>query len=128
MPSLVPHKPSVTITLDVPRQVRFNWQAICRFEEAYGMSFTNALVQGSGARLITHIVWAGLLHDEPKLTIAQVERRLNTFLNNDGDIAALTTQFIDALQDSGVIGRRKPVVQSEDEAFGGEGNDSAVSE
>lgn len=125
MPSLVPHKPSVTITIDQPRQVRFNWQAICRFEEVYGMSFLQALVHGGGARLITHLVWAGLLHDEPKLTIAQVERRIQSFVNNDGDIAVLTNEFIAALQESGVLGRKKtPTATETDEDS--EGNVVAV--
>lgn len=106
MPSISAAKPAVTITIDRARRVRYTWDAANRFEEAFGKTLPEAMYIPLGStRLITHIVWAGLLHEEPTLQVPDASRRLQTFLNNGGDINALSTAFMKALIESGIMGK-----------------------
>jgi hypothetical protein len=103
MPSIAPTRTSRTIKIDKDRQVRFNWSSCCRFEEVYGKTILEAAPH-RGIRLITHLAWAGMLPEEPNLTLRETERRLQAFLNQDGNINELFEQIVQALVDSGVLG------------------------
>ena len=76
MPALTATPAATNLMIDMERPVRFTWASVCRFEEAYGRSIPESLTTRLGIRLITHLVWAGLLHNEPKLTMDTVEARL----------------------------------------------------
>lgn len=105
MPSLTGNRQSLTIKIDTERAIRFNWSATCRFEESYGKSIPAALRDDIGPRVITHLAWAGMLHAEPQLAVRMVEKRLQAFLNNGGDITELAGALIKALSESGVLGK-----------------------
>jgi len=60
------------------RQLRFEWQQICRLEKEKGISLFDAakeiVFEGKISPIkITAIIWAGLIHEDEKLTIEQVE-------------------------------------------------------
>lgn len=106
MATLSAQRPFKTVQIDQERKIRFNWMSICRFEESYGSPLASELKKDIGARFITALTWAGLLHAEPSLTIRETERRIQSYLNQDGDLEALAMSLLDALVDSGVLGKR----------------------
>jgi hypothetical protein len=122
VPSISPNLPSVTITLDKPRNFRFSWSACNRFEEAYGMNLPRAFVSDRGVRLFTYLAWAGLLEDEPTLKVAQVEKRFDRFIANGGNLGDFTKAIMKAMTESGVIGREEPADKAADDEDA-EGND-----
>jgi len=91
--------------IDMERPIRFTWSSVCRFEEKYGKSIPDSLSAQLGISLTTHLVWAGLLHDEPNLKMATVEARCGAYIDRGGDIQQLAKAVLEALVDSGVIGR-----------------------
>lgn len=136
MPAITASKPSTQIQIDKLRPIRFNWQSGCRFEEAYGRSIARSLNDEAGMRFVTYLAWAGMLHAEPTLQLRDVEKRIQAFINADGDISELAVQLVGALVDSGILGKvRKPKTESSDESDtptetgeGSEGNVEAAPE
>ncbi len=122
MPALVASKPRVSVVIDKPRDVRFTWSSINRFEESYGRSLMEAMSVNVGVRLVTHLVWAGLLHDEPSLTIREVERRIQAYINLGGDVNSLAEKVTGALVSSGVLGKVKTEPDPETPSEEPEGN------
>ena len=118
MPALSAAPVATNIMIDMERPVRFTWASVCRFEEKYGKSIPDSLSANLGTRLITHLVWAGLLHNESDLKMSTVEARLGAYVDRGGSIGELAKLVLQSLVDSGVIGR------SEDK----EGNEVADSE
>lgn len=116
MPTLSASRPALNVKLDVERPIRFNWHAACRFEESYGRTIPESMQQTVGARVITYLAWAGMLHKEPSLTLREAERRIQSYLNQDGDIAVLAQDLIKALAVSGIMGKVKTEEELEAEA------------
>lgn len=116
MPTLSASRPALNVKLDVERPIRFNWHAACRFEESYGRTIPESMQQTVGARVITYLAWAGMLHKEPSLTLREAERRIQSYLNQDGDIAVLAQELIKALAVSGIMGKVKTEEELEAEA------------
>jgi len=61
--------PLVEINLDKPRYLRFDLNAMCEVERVTDRAFSE--LDGS-LRTMRVLVWAGLLHDDPELTIEDV--------------------------------------------------------
>jgi len=120
LPAISAARPSTSVTIDKPRELRFTWSAVNRFEEHYGKAIGEALQQNVGARLITHLAWAAQLHRTPGLTIVEVERQLDSFLNQEGDIDDLATKIMSVLIESGVIGKAKAETKKPEEGAEGE--------
>jgi hypothetical protein len=116
MPTLSASRPALNVKLDVERPIRFNWHAACRFEESYGRTIPESMQQIVGARVITYLAWAGMLHKEPSLTLREAERRIQSYLNQDGDIAVLAQELIKALAVSGIMGKIKTEEELEADA------------
>jgi hypothetical protein len=116
MPTLSASRPALNVKLDVERPIRFNWHAACRFEESYGRTIPESMQQTVGARVITYLAWAGMLHKEPSLTLREAERRIQSYLNQDGDIAVLAQELIKALAVSGIMGKIKTEEELEADA------------
>lgn len=125
MPALTASRPSFSIKIDKVRQVRYTWASACRFEDAFGMPIPNAMMMAVGVRLITHLAWAGMLDYEPALTIKDTEKRLQSFINQGGDISDLAHELVKALSESGVLGKAKAEDKEVTEGEGEEGNESA---
>ena len=65
--------PKVAITLDKPRTIMFDLNALAAFEEVTGKSFLNGLsIQALTTKDLRALIWAGLLHEEPELTLQYV--------------------------------------------------------
>lgn len=60
------------IELDRPRTVKFDVNAIAELEDALGKPISQLNETNVGIREIRAMVWAGLLHENPKLTLREV--------------------------------------------------------
>jgi hypothetical protein len=82
----------VTIALDRERQLIYDLNAICSFEDATGQSVIEALRNLTMVN-IRALIWAGLLADDPDLTLTQAGGLIRFT-----DIASVTQALRDALR------------------------------
>lgn len=62
----------ITIELDKPRKLRLTTNALCELEDKLDKPINEVLIEGaSGLRTVRAFLWAGLLHEDPDLTIAE---------------------------------------------------------
>jgi len=63
------------------RQLRYEWSSLCRLKREHGISAFDIgreqLLGSVDPLKITGLVWAGLIHAEPELTIAEVEELID---------------------------------------------------
>ena len=65
----MPLDEGIPITLDKPRRLRLDLNAMVRFEEATGKSFLSGFNwQTMSVKDIRALIWACLLHEDPALT------------------------------------------------------------
>jgi hypothetical protein len=62
----------VPIELDRPRSLVMDFEAMARFEDATGVSAWSREAW-NGTRYLPALVWAGLLHEDPDLTLEEVK-------------------------------------------------------
>ena len=62
------------------RVLRFDWEALCKFEEEFGYSVIDVVKKVSAGSIsfldITRAIWAGLLHEERHLPLIQIKKLL----------------------------------------------------
>lgn len=75
-------------TKDVPikltdgkeRVLRFDWGALCRFEREFGYSVIDVGAKLGGGKVsfldATNVIYAGLLHEEKPMSLAEVQELL----------------------------------------------------
>jgi hypothetical protein len=66
----------VLIQLDKPRTLILDFNALCRVEEVTGVSMLIGEPAFSSMRMMRALVWAGLLHEDPSLTVEHVGKLL----------------------------------------------------
>ena len=83
MPRLTPPVP---IMLDKERTLRMDFAAMCAFEDETGLSPWSSEVWGAGVspRILSALVWAGLIHEDPDLMLSDVRRMPGRELSNYG--------------------------------------------
>lgn len=69
------------ILWDKPRDLRYDFNAFCDFEAAAGFAFTNLDINKLGLTEIRILIWAGLKHDNPKISFTEVGEIINNTLN-----------------------------------------------
>lgn len=63
----------VPIILDKPRHLLYDLNALAAFEEATGKSFLGGMsLEALTTKDLRALIWAGLLHEEPELTLQYV--------------------------------------------------------
>lgn len=62
----------INVELDRPRTLVISLNALCKAEEVTGESFLAGEPAFSSIRVMRALVWAGLLHEDPTLTLDQV--------------------------------------------------------
>ena len=71
----------IKLTDGKERVLRFDWDALCRFEEEFGYSVIEVgkrLGVGNISFLdVTRAIWAGLLHEEKPMSIREVRKLLS---------------------------------------------------
>lgn len=63
----------VTIELDKPRTLVMSMNAFCSAEEILGFGLMNE-VRFEEMRVVRALLWAGLIHEDPSLTLAEAGR------------------------------------------------------
>lgn len=82
-------RPEKYITLDRRRKFIMNWHALLMLEKTLGKNAFRAIDWSDpGLNDVTHILWAGLLTEDPSLTIAQVIEMLNP-----NDLARISSEI-----------------------------------
>jgi hypothetical protein len=61
----------VAIELDKARNLKFDFNAICELEDALGKPVTQLKEENVGFRELRAMLWAGLLHESPDLTVEE---------------------------------------------------------
>lgn len=96
---------SVAVTLDKERRLRYTFNALCELQTATGRTLDDALASGSvGFLEVRGIIWAGLIQEDPTLTLIQAGEAIQTYLENGGSFANLVVRMHEALSVSGLIG------------------------
>lgn len=83
----------VTIRLDKSRNLLFNFNAICELEEEIGRPITHLQDSNIGFREIRALLWAGLRHEDPSLTIEDA----GNLINEAESIQYVTETVVEAL-------------------------------
>jgi len=102
---------------DKPRQLKFTLSAVRQFREKAGLPLWKArLPDDEGvshlldSEIMTKIVWAGLLHINPSLSLTKAEGLLENFMakDPDGGLKATYAAMAVAFQESGLFGLHTP--------------------
>lgn len=90
---------------DRPRFLRFDINAIADLEDMTGKSVAEALSnrQKIGFSMIRALLWAGLKHEEPMLTVEAAGELINLFVEKGGTIGILMAKVGEAIMSSGVF-------------------------
>jgi hypothetical protein len=68
----MPPSTDIRLTLDKPRTLRITWRSLEALEEQHGLSLDDISKQfrsGSQMKAVRFVVWLGLLHEDPGLTL-----------------------------------------------------------
>jgi hypothetical protein len=98
----------VEIQFDQPRRLVYNLQALRALDRVMGevgIVRVLELLRAANFQTLERALWAGLIHDEPTLTVSLVAKRLEKYVNNGGGTTALFTRAYDAINESRVFGR-----------------------
>jgi hypothetical protein len=99
---------SVDITLDKPRRIRFDVNALDTLDQALGgmplMEMIRLLSQGS-VRASKLALWVGLRHEDRNLTPDRVGNMMQEHLDDGGELGELNDKVMEALYGSGIIRR-----------------------
>ncbi len=78
-----------------------------------GIARALELLRGLNFATLERVLWAGLLHDEPNLTVSLVGKRVETFADAGGNTTDLFTAAYRALNGSRVFGPPEGEVKPE---------------
>lgn len=116
----------VLIKLDRERKLKYTINSLVDFEESVGMPVvqvaTNPFLMMS-FRMIRAFLWAGLKWEEHRLTREKVGALVQQYIDEGGELKALSEAIEEALLQSGVI-RRQDV--EDDEADEGNAPEETV--
>ncbi len=89
----------VQVELDRPRTIKFDLNSFIELEELYG-SINNALkeMEKGSVKAVRAVLWAGLIHEDEKLTLKQVGAMVD-FENLSRITEALTRAIGDSLSE-----------------------------
>lgn len=92
------HRGYVTIELDKPRKLRYDTNALAELEDVFGKPLGELfqdqdVVKLAGVKTLRALFWAGLLHEQPDLTIKQAGE-----LMDYSDIQTIGEKVAEALQ------------------------------
>lgn len=88
------------------RNLRFRATTMEDFENMSGQSLQEALPK-KGHGTLARLLWAGLKHEDDRLSVKKVLEQMDDYLDADGDINDLWDSVGVALMNSGLIGRQR---------------------
>ena len=107
---------SVTIQLDRPRRLRFDYNALSDVEEKAGMGIGAILSeQRIGFAMTRVLLWGGLKWEDRKLTLEKVGELLQAYFQGGGSWDDIIATIFQAVNASGLF---SPVTVEADEKNG----------
>lgn len=83
----------VEIMLDKMRRIKITRRNMARAENARGMGYIAMLSpQNAGAETLLYLLWAGLLHEDPLLTIDKLDQIIEDAWEKDPMVAERITE------------------------------------
>jgi hypothetical protein len=98
----------VEIQFDQPRRLYFNLKALRALDRVMGeigIQKSLELIHALNFTTLERAMWAGLLHEEPNLTVNIVSKRLEKFVDSGGDVGDLFAAAYRAINESRVFGK-----------------------
>lgn len=89
-----------------PCSLKYDINALSELENACGASIVNLLSNEENMQKIStmrYLWWAGLLHEEPKLTLKEVGDRLQYSLNNGVQLVESCEYLLKAIDSCGIL-------------------------
>lgn len=105
---------SVDVDFDKPRRLYFNLRAMKALDRVMGevgISVCMGKLRALNFETLERVLWAGLLHEEPNLTIALVTKRLFAVEAEGRSLDALFVAAHEALNASKVFGGKDAAQQ-----------------
>lgn len=90
----------VEITIDKPRRLHYDANAICEVETALDKDITEIINGTGGFRTVRALLWGGLLYEDRGLTIERAGRILGDYIANGGGQEELGAAINRALVES----------------------------
>lgn len=88
------------------RKLKYDINALCDFEDVTGLAFGIILVQPDklySFKVVRALLWAGLKHEDNKLTVPEMGNIINNDLVNKGrDLADFANDILEAIEKSGL--------------------------
>lgn len=94
----------VDLTLDKPRRLRYDFNAIADLETTLGHPIATLLTTQMGLSSIRGLLWCGLKAEDRRLTPQRTGELIQQYLTNGGTLEALLAKVREALDQSGVFG------------------------
>jgi hypothetical protein len=95
----------IGLKLDRDRYLRYDINALANLEEATGMTIEQAMDEKKiqSLRVVRALVWAGLLHEDPKLKIETAGDLLEDFFESGGELTTIFQKITDAVLACGLF-------------------------
>lgn len=97
---------AVTIELDRPRRLRFDVNALADAEERLGMGLGRIMQQEASFALLRTLLWAGLRHEDRRLTPEAAGTLLQQHIAGGGDLETVAARVMEAILASGLFSER----------------------
>lgn len=92
-----------TITLDRERRLRYDANALADAEERLGMGLGKIIHQEASFALIRVLLWAGLKHEDRRLTPEAAGTLLQRYIEGGGDLDEIAGTAMQALLGCGLF-------------------------
>ena len=87
--------------------LKYDFNALCELEEKSEMGILEIIESKKGNYTMRLMVWAGLLHENNRLTIKEAGEILNKLIQEGNTLNDIATLIFKALEKSGVIGKQE---------------------
>lgn len=93
----------VPISLDKPRRLMFDVNALSDAEDALGTSIGKAMTQRAGIREIRTLLWAAMKWEDRGLTVERAGNILQKYIEAGGSLEEIGTKIGEAIVASGLF-------------------------
>lgn len=94
---------AILVRLDRERHIRLDSNALADIEQVFNDAPMGELLRPSrlGVQVIRAILWAGLRHEDPKITLRQAGDLMDLWMRNGGRLDDLAAKMNDAILEAG---------------------------
>lgn len=111
------------LTLDRPRRLKFGFRAIRLIREKFGDREISDLMKMRVDEMPI-IAWAGLIHEDPDLTVEKVEALVDEKIGKDYTVMDIVGILIEAIGDQIGTGKKTPETKSKKQGSPPSGSES----